>query len=81
MNMLATNMAVKLGRIENGKSLSDKRYNAYLKGWGCCLKVIKPRYLSSTMEASLTQEVIDSDFFDLLFLNRMASKLNLTYII
>ena len=60
LNVLATEMAVKLGRIEQGKSLSDKWYYAVLKGWDCRLKVIKPRSLSSTRASSLTQKVIDS---------------------
>ena len=58
-------MAVKLGRIEQGKSLSDKWYYAVLKGWDCRLKVIKPRSLLSTRASSLTQKVIYSYFSDL----------------
>lgn len=65
LNVLATEMAIKLGKLQQEKSLSDKWYYAFLKRWDHRLKVIKPRALSSTRASALTPEVIASYFSDL----------------
>jgi hypothetical protein len=65
LNVLATEMAIKLGKLNQGKSLSDKWYYAFLKRWDHRLKVTKPRGLTSTRASALTQEVVTAYFADL----------------
>ncbi|XP_060581496.1 uncharacterized protein LOC132738084 [Ruditapes philippinarum] len=65
LNVLATEMAIKLGKLNQGKSLSDKWYYAFLKRWDHRLKVIKPRGLTSTRVSALRQEVVTAYFADL----------------
>ncbi|XP_052234239.1 uncharacterized protein LOC127846771 [Dreissena polymorpha] len=65
LNILAGDLAVKLGRRLTESKLSNNWYYAFLRRWTHRLKVIKPRGLSSTRAAAVTQENIDSYFRDL----------------
>ncbi|XP_052276674.1 uncharacterized protein LOC127875923 [Dreissena polymorpha] len=65
LNILAGDLAMKLGRRLTDSKLSNNWYYAFLRRWTHRLKVIKPRGLSSTRAAAVTQENIDSYFRDL----------------
>ncbi|XP_052225347.1 uncharacterized protein LOC127840920 [Dreissena polymorpha] len=74
VNVLAIELAVKLGRRNSDDKLSNFWYYAFLKRWDHRLKVIKPRALSSTPAAAMTQENIDDYYSDL---NAVLEKYNL----
>jgi len=74
LNVLASDLAIKLGRRAPETSLSDTWYYGFLKRWDHRLKVIKPRALSSTRAAAVTQSHIDNYFCDL---NAILEKYNL----
>ena len=65
LNVLATELAIKLGKLHQGKCLSDKWHYAFLKRWDHRLKVKKHRALSSTRAYALNQEIITAYFNDL----------------
>jgi hypothetical protein len=62
VNILAAELAQKLGMRSNQSKLSNRWYYAFLKRWDSRLKVVKPRSLTSYRAAALTQTTID-DYF------------------
>ncbi|XP_052256481.1 uncharacterized protein LOC127861841 [Dreissena polymorpha] len=62
LNVLASELAVKLDRRNSNDKLSNDWYYNFLKRWDHRLKIIKPRALSSTRAAAVTQENIDNYF-------------------
>ncbi|XP_052217931.1 uncharacterized protein LOC127835535 [Dreissena polymorpha] len=74
LNVLAGELAVKLGRRNSNAKLSNGWYYNFLKRWNHRLKVIKPRALTSTRAAGVTQEHIDNYYCEL---NAVLEKTNL----
>ncbi|KAH3802287.1 hypothetical protein DPMN_155962 [Dreissena polymorpha] len=60
LNVLASELAVKLGKRNSDHKLSGYWYYNGLQRWDHRLKIIKPRALSSIRAAAVTQENIDN---------------------
>lgn len=62
LNILAGELALKLGRRDTDKRLSPKWYYGFLNRWDNRLKVTKPSSLTTQRAAAMTQEAVDRYF-------------------